>query len=62
MHPLLRLPLALMIALGAIPGAHAQAKGRKHGRHAAAQQKRPPVHPACHGLGIALNPFHSRLP
>ena len=31
MHPLLRLPLALMIALGAVSGAHAQAKGRQDG-------------------------------
>lgn len=31
MHPLLRLPLALMIALGAIPGAHAQAKVKQDG-------------------------------
>ncbi len=31
MHPLLRLPLALMIALGAVSGAHAQAKSKQDG-------------------------------
>ena len=42
--------------------AHAQTEGCKHRRHPATEQKRPAADAACHGLGIARDPFHNRLP